>query len=107
MIKIAHISSQKTIKTLKMVIISDVEYFLKGMKCEDFNYWEVQLLKSMHRAVKNPSTIQTRSRRTDLFGRQLIFGGRLLKLLRTFVQFTRLTHTLTHSTPFDESLIRE
>ena len=90
-----------------MVTISDVKYFLKGMKCEDFNYWEVQLLKSMHRAVKNPSTIQTRSRRSDLFGRQLIFGGRLLKLLRTVVQFTRLTHMLTHSTPFDESLIRE
>ena len=101
MIKISHISSYKSIK---MVTISDVKYFLKGMKCEDFNYWEVQLLKSMHRAVKNPSTIQTRSRRSDLFGRQLIFGGRLLKLLRTFVQFTRLTHTLTHSTPFDESL---
>ena len=65
MIKISHISSYKSIK---MVTISDVKYFLKGMKCEDFNYWEVQLLKSMHRAVK----IQVQSR-LDLDGR--IFLG--------------------------------
>ena len=51
-----------------MVIISDVRNFLSGMKCEDLNYWKVQLLKSMHRFVHtvccknskyNPDSIQT------------------------------------------------
>ena len=106
LIKIAHIYLLKDeSKRWKWLSFLMLEIFWVGWNVRTWiigkhSYWNPCIVLYIQCAVKIPSTIQTRSRRSDLFGRQLIFGGRLLKLLRTFVQFTRLTHTAYTLNPF-------